>query len=800
MEIELNLNIKPTFKQELVYNALNNPEIDSIFFGGGAGGGKAQPLDSFILTRNGFVRMGDIKIGDKVLTSKNTEAIVKQIHPQGIKNIYEVEFIDGAKIRVTDEHLFDCWIGQRGQKRRKVRSLKEIIKLKGNIIIPLSNALEFGTNYNEVDCYTVGVLLGDGGLTKNYITLTTADSEIFDYLNFQNSEIKSYKNYQYSIIGGKFNKKLRRKIRFSEQLKKLGILPIKCEDRFVPKIIKNGSLKNRLEILRGLMDTDGYIDNRGHCSFTSKSKQLAIDVQFIVRSLGGKATLKQIKKHCFYKGIKKEGIYYTVYINIKNCSELFKLKRKQIRVKKFNGGVSELGRRITSIKLIGQEKAQCISIDSKDGLYVSDDFVVTHNSWLICESRLINAIRFPGYRSFIGRKELKRLMQSTFITFQKVCQFHKIPQSLWKLNGQYNYIDFSNGSRIDFLDVDLQPADPLFERFGSLEYTDGALEEAGEIHYLAYDVLKSRIGRHKNKEFKLKANILITGNPKKNWTYTEFYKPWKKGLLSPSLAFIQALYKDNPWTKDDYGKQLFQIKDKATKERLMFGNWEYDEDPNTLMDYDSIVDLFTNNVLKDNEKYLVCDVARFGKDKTTISIWQGLRAVELFEYVKQGTDQTIEKIKLFSKDKQIPYSHILVDEDGVGGGVVDGLRGIKGFINNSSPIENPLTGKKENYSNLKTQCTYVLTDKVINHNIRIDCNNIDIRERIIEELGQIKAKNADKDSKLQIIPKEEVKEMIGRSPDWSDNLLMRMWFELKFKRFERNIKVEEVEWEAGEFV
>lgn len=399
-------------------------------------------------------------------------------------------------------------------------------------------------------------------------------------------------------------------------------------------------------------------------------------------------------------------------------------------------------------------------------------------SWLICESRLVNAVRFPGYKSFIGRKELKRLMQSTFITWQKVCSYHKVPQSLWKLNGQYNYIEFTNGSRIDLLDVDYNPGDPLYERFGSLEYTDGVLEEAGEIHFLAYDVLKSRIGRHMNKELGLHATMLITGNPKKNWTYNEFYRPWREGKLPEDMAFVQALYMDNRYTAEDYGKQLSQIKDRATKERLMFGNWDYDDDPNTLMPFDAISDLFTNPIQESMEMFLVCDVARFGNDKTTITVWAGLKAIEAYEYSKLSTDQVAQKIRELSVRHQISYSHILIDEDGIGGGVLDQLKGTKGFVANTAPFENAFTHIKENYANLKSQCAYTLADYVNQRKIGFHTENSEIRERLTEELSQIKAKDPDKEGKLKIVPKEQVKELLGRSPDWSDNLLMRMYFEL----------------------
>ena len=397
-------------------------------------------------------------------------------------------------------------------------------------------------------------------------------------------------------------------------------------------------------------------------------------------------------------------------------------------------------------------------------------------SWWLCESRLEKALRFPGYKSFIGREELKRLMQSTYLTFKKVCQYHKIPEGTYKLNGQYNYIDFENGSRIDLLDLKFLPSDPLYERFGSLEYTDGAIEEAGEVNFLAYDVLKSRVGRHMNDEFKLNPTIAITGNPKKNWTYTEFYKPFRDEILKPSIVFIQSLFGDNKYTAESYKKQLSQISDKATKQRLMFGNWEYDDDPTALMTFDNISDIFTNSVEENKNKYITADIARFGRDKTVIKVWKGLECYLIKTFSKQGLDVTTEEIKKLERDENVPRSHIIVDEDGVGGGVLDNLSGAKGFVNNSVPISGRI---KENYQHLKAQCTYLMADYVNGHKISITNCPADIKELIIEELEQVKSKDADKDGKRKIIGKDEIKESIGRSPDYSDNIMMRMWFELK---------------------
>ena len=394
-------------------------------------------------------------------------------------------------------------------------------------------------------------------------------------------------------------------------------------------------------------------------------------------------------------------------------------------------------------------------------------------SWWLCESRLINAIAYPGYKSFIAREELKRLMASTYLTWCKVCAWHKIPPSLWSLHGQYNYIEFTNGSRIDLLDAKYLPSDPLYERFGSLEYTDGAIEECGEIHFMAYDVLKTRIGRHMNDELGLPATMALTGNPKKNWTYNIFYLPSKNGTLPPTIKFIQSLYSDNPFTAKDYEKQLAGIRDASTKERLMFGNWEYENDPNTLISPDVINDMFTNDFVKSGRKRIVADVARYGSDRAIITVWDGLMLIEYQAHDISSTTLLETAITALKAKYQIPASDIVVDEDGVGGGVVDHLR-CNGFVNNSKPLNS-------NYQNLKTECGYKLAEMSSQIYIKCDLPNVEI-EKIKQELSMLKTFESDKDGKLRIMPKEKIKEYIGRSPDWLDVFIMRMYFEAAYAR------------------
>jgi phage terminase large subunit len=406
-------------------------------------------------------------------------------------------------------------------------------------------------------------------------------------------------------------------------------------------------------------------------------------------------------------------------------------------------------------------------------------------SWWICEKRLYEAYVYPGHRAFIGRKELKRLMLSTFVTWNKVCQFHHVPKEDWWLDGKYNVIHFKNGSTIDLLDMDFQPGDPLYERFGSLEYTSGDIEEAGEIQFLAFDVIKGRVGRHMNAEFGLLPKIGLTANPSKNFLYRLFYKPWKSGTLPDQYAFIRSLYGDNPHTKVIYGAQLNELEDRIMRARLRDGIWEYESD-GSLMDYDAITDLFSNPIIEATDKYLIVDAARFGGDRIVFTFWRGLHCYKTVIKTMQGTDKTEEDIRNFAITDGIPYSHILVDEDGIGGGIVDHLKGIKGFVANSRPFPDPdkqpehgEEPKPDNFDNLKAQCAYKLADRVNTHQITVTNSNETEKEMLIQELEQIKSKDADKDGKRKIQPKDEVKKNIGRSPDYGDCLLMRMFFEIQ---------------------
>lgn len=387
-----------------------------------------------------------------------------------------------------------------------------------------------------------------------------------------------------------------------------------------------------------------------------------------------------------------------------------------------------------------------------------------------------NCQNYPGSRWLMGRSKLKTLKETTLNTFFELCSNLNISDQ-FHYNDKYGLITHINGSEILLKDLYHYPSDPNFDSLGSLEICGAFIDECNQIVLKAWQIVKSRI-RYKLKEFNITPKILGTCNPAKNWVYSYFYKASKDKTLPEFRKFIQALPTDNPHLHPSYLQALLRL-DKNSCERLYYGNWEYDDDPAALMTIDAINDIFTSTYVPSGEKFITADIARFGRDNTVIGIWNGMRLESIYKMDKNKVTEAAQKIESLAKMHYIPMSNIIVDDDGVGGGVVD-ILGCNGFVNNSSPLPNPDNKESENYNNLKSQCYFKLAELVNKNQIFI--SNSENKEFIIQELELVKQHNMDKDGKKQILPKDHVKDLLGRSPDFSDMIMMRMWFAYRKKK------------------
>lgn len=202
---------------------------------------------------------------------------------------------------------------------------------------------------------------------------------------------------------------------------------------------------------------------------------------------------------------------------------------------------------------------------------------------------------------------------------------------------------------------------------------------------------------------------------------------------------------------------------------------EASEDEGQLIMNESLLKLFSNTHIEGGIKYITADIARLGKDKTVIFVWDGWRVIKIVEMAVSKVNESVDAINLLAKGFNVNRQNIIVDEDGVGGGVKDYLNCL-GFVNNSKPIK--YRNREENFQNLKTQCYYKLAETINRNEIYIDCNELQ-EQMITEELEMVRLAKETDISKIALKTKEDIKKVIGRSPDYSDGIMLRMYFELK---------------------
>lgn len=361
--------------------------------GDDCGLGKAQPLDTKILTQNGYILMGNIKIGDEILSPSGGTQTVVGIFPQGRKLMYKVTFSDGSSTRCCEEHLWnvstDNWI-KRG-KGFKTLSLKEIMNEDIYLSscqksyrwrIPITNLIQYKERKVMISPYLLGCLLGDGGISKG-VGFTTVDDEIIN--NFVLPEgVMIYKRpsdditYHIGNIDNVLENKNSKSI-MKSLLRKYKLLGTHSHDKFIPQDYLYNISEIRLEVLRGLLDTDGYVSKNGHINYSSTSEQLKEDVKQLVLSLGG-ICRERTRIGKYKKNGKVIECKCSWRLSIMLPPEIipFKLKRKIDRLNCFRKYVPV--RKIVDIQPIGFSEMQCIRVSNEDGLYLCDDFCVTHNT------------------------------------------------------------------------------------------------------------------------------------------------------------------------------------------------------------------------------------------------------------------------------------------------------------------------------------------------------------------------------------------------------------------------------------
>lgn len=386
---------------------------DVIVVAGRPSMGKAQPLDAKVLLKNGTWRaMGELRLGDELASPDGEPSRVMGVYPQGEREIFTVTFSDGRHTRACAEHLWRVmyrdWDAPRIIDTSKLSAMLGKARYKNRLSVEMVSGA-FGGSELPLDPYVLGVLLGDGGLKGLTPRLTSADPEILAEVQAilgGEVELRKTGTYDYNlasrslsgrrvedgcrlpyprrypdVYGDNEHRNFRPRTVYPvrDALNALGLLGKGSESKFIPEVYLCASRDDRLSLLQGLMDTDGWAEVHGSVRFSSCSRELSVGVETLVRSLGGTCSIVRKKVYCVSKGERRPGLdAWVCRIRHKNAETFFRLPRKSSRA--VRGSNATVCLNVSSIEPSGHEPAQCIAVTHPSRLYVTDDYIVTHNT------------------------------------------------------------------------------------------------------------------------------------------------------------------------------------------------------------------------------------------------------------------------------------------------------------------------------------------------------------------------------------------------------------------------------------
>lgn len=440
------------------------------------GAGKAHPYDELVWTPEGLKKWEDIKIGDFLFGDDGNITKVIDIPFNGVSPIYEIELANGTSVQCSEGHLWKIIHHSKGEMIVTTKELISIYKKSRKITahnpsgyeleysIPVSKGVDFNYHETKIDPYTFGLMLGDGCfriencVNKAYFTSSTKDFEI--YRNYIPYNWIKYNNTKFG-----YNLNIPN---FGNILKEYGLLFKKSKDKFIPKEYLYNSRSVRLNILKGILDSDGTVD-KGRIELTLSSKQLIEDVKWLCASLGINYTKERVK-HTWYNDSNgnKRPCLDAYRLSIFSNTPLFNLPRK---LKMWNNRSNTnyakskyKGSKIVNIKYIGEKKAKCVTVNNESHCYLINNFIVTHNSYsaaallakrfILGESnevkKKVQCVATASERKYIqGANQLLDMFQYYIDFCADNTEFpaQRLSSSLQNMQWTMGYIDVDSGTR-----------------------------------------------------------------------------------------------------------------------------------------------------------------------------------------------------------------------------------------------------------------------------------------------------------------------------------------------------------------
>lgn len=819
-------------------------QADILIIGGKRGGGKALCINELVASPFGFRKIQDVHVGDTVIGQDGRFTKVIAETPIHERECYRVTFSDGSHVDVSDEHLWKIRRSCHQTKRRRIAGLtsdnidldsriwttkmmynylQKQINGDCNLLIPLCEPVHFTKSGRSmarlnIDPYVIGVLIGDGCITesRNGVSFYTIDEEI-------KQEMEKSVRFRKGVKGDELK----------DILKELDLYGHYSYNKFIPSCYKYAPVEERFALVQGLMDTDGYIDDGGSCCYNTTSEELAKDFKFIIESLGGTVTITKKKT-----GYKKERDSYNCYIRIPETERLFRLTRKKERCKPFNGGVSTRTRRITTIEHIGEKQCKCIQVDNIDGLFLTNDFIVTHNSAIMTLLPLYE-VHNPLFTGYGFRKEEKDIMKGLWATAKIFYTGFAEPVETtltWNFpsGAKQKYEHLQNEANIDrrfrgvelpliFVDEVAQINEKSFftllasnrNSIGCVNKFVGSCNPVSKKHWLhkfiswyidedTKEIIKERNGNiryfYKHGDT---VDDIIWGDSKE-----EVYEKAKGFIdylldgdedpysLISSLCFIEGEYKDNKIFKaldSSYKGRLVQ-QGSAQAAKDIKGLWDEDDETEAQLSSVEFEEKFMNNPqpqIGNRIRSCVIDVA-LERDFMVLYAFEGNHVFDIDFFTGVFSDDAVVMVDNFLNKNSIREENMVFDENGLGIYLKGFFRKAKGF-NNKAAASNPRLWKNqkseccEKFITAVKQWKYSISEDVLNRKITLSGGvTVTVAERLLIERKVLQRKSTN-EGVFEIISKPAMKGLIGHSPDFIEGLIMHEMIVDKKERKFRNI-------------
>jgi replicative DNA helicase len=365
---------------------------DLVIVAGRPSMGKAQPLDAKVKTPTAWKRMGDLRLGDELASIDGRRSLVSGLYPQGRRQVYRVTFSDGRSTECCAEHLWRVhyrdWAQGRVLSTERIAAMLKAVRYRHRLWVD-SHSGQFGTDSGlTLDPWLLGALLGDGMLGGGCIGFSTSEPEMQERLQAAIGEdfaLRAAGGYDWRIVqsSGAHRSGVKGVLPngIKEALVALGLWGLKSEQKFIPQAYLSASRNARLDLLCGLLDTDGWVERWGSVRFASSSERLARDVVELVRSLGGWCSVRSKRTSYSYAGAERAGLpAYVCNIHHDDPKSLMFLSHKRDRA--LQRPVRASRPVFVSIEPTRVTRTQCISVTHPSRLYITDDYVVTHNTSL----------------------------------------------------------------------------------------------------------------------------------------------------------------------------------------------------------------------------------------------------------------------------------------------------------------------------------------------------------------------------------------------------------------------------------